>query len=78
MNSDAGDSHRESEMSGRVHEMKSYFSQFGRWIGLKAVSGATIRSMVYVIQGVKESLMGCMDALRLGLLVIRKEGVQEE
>ena len=47
-------------------------------VKLKAVSGATIRSMVYVIQGVKESLMGCMDALRLGLLVIRKEGIQEE
>ena len=35
-------------------------------VKLRAVAGATICSLVYIIHGVKESLMGCMDALRLG------------
>ena len=72
----------------RLKKTKRKFVPFGKKeeltclgrskVKLRAVAGATIRSMVYVIRDVEESLMGRLDALRLGLVTVRKEGAQEE
>ena len=47
-------------------------------VKIRAKAGATIRTMMYVIRGVKESLIGRLDAKRLGLIVINEEGAKEE
>ncbi len=47
-------------------------------VKIKVAAGANIRSMVYVIRGMKESLMGRLDAKRLRLVLIKEEGAAEE
>ena len=44
---------------------------------LKARSGATLRTMVYVVQGQKQSLLGLKDGQALGIIEINPEGKSE-
>ena len=41
---------------------------------LKAQAGATITTMVYVVRGAKESLLGLKDGEALGIIKIQPDG----
>ena len=45
---------------------------------LEAKAGAKLKTMVYVIRGVSECLLGKTDAVRLGIVKFRPEGAAEE
>ena len=45
---------------------------------MKAEAGATIRSMVYVIRGIEQLLLGLEDAKRLGIIRMNMRGASQQ
>ena len=45
-------------------------------VKIKAVAGAVLKTIAYVIRGVNESLLGRTDAVRLGIIEFHPEGLE--
>ena len=70
---------KKCETKFRPYGTKEYLPVMGRSkCRMKAEAGATIHSMVYVIRGIEQPLLGKRDAQRMGIIQMNMKGAEQK